>query len=113
MACQMFDDTDWDSLLPEEDIDTTAANWHRKFMDVIPQQKLKGRRNVLWLTKNIICHMRKRNAAFHATERLEWPEVATKYKKLHNKFVKMLREAKNLYLNRLNVGSKKQFWKAV
>ena len=35
MACQMFDDTDWDSLLPEEDIDTAATNWHRKFMDVI------------------------------------------------------------------------------
>ena len=25
----------------------------------------------------------------------------------------MLREAKNSYLNRLNVGSRKQFWKAV
>ena len=117
MACQMFDDTDWDSLLPEEDIDTAATNWHRKFMDVIsiciPQQTLKGRRNVPWLTKNIIRHMRKRNAAFHATKRSDRPEVATKYKKLRNKVVKMLREAKNLYLNRLNVGSKKQFWKAV
>ena len=107
----MFDDTDWDSLLPEEDIDTAATNWHRKFMDVIsiciPQQTLKGRRNVPWLTKNIIRHMRKRNAVFHATKRSDRPEVATKYKKLRNKVVKMLREAKNLYLNRLNVGSKK------
>ena len=102
MACQMFDDTDWDSLLPEEDIDTC-----------IPQQTLKRRRNLPWLTKNIIRHMRKRNAAFHATKRSDRPEIATKYKKLRNKVVKMLREAKNSYLNRLNVGSKKQFWKAV
>ena len=97
--------------------DTAATNWHRKLMDVIfiriPQQTLKGRKNVPWLTKNIIRHMRKRNAAFHATKRSDRPEVATKYKKLRNKVVKMLREAKNLYLNRLNVGNKKQFWKAV
>ena len=113
----MFDDTDWDSLLPEEDIDTAATNWHRKFMDIIstciPQQTLKRRRNVPWLTKNIIRHMRKWNAAFHATKRSDRPEIATKYKKLRNKVMKMLREAKNSYLNRLNVGSKKQFWKGV
>ena len=79
----------------------------------IPQQTLKRRRNVPWLTKNIIRHMRKRNAAFHATKRSDRPEIATKYKKLRNKVVKMPREAKNSYLNRLNIGSKKQFWKAV
>ena len=55
--------------------------------------------------------MRKQNAAFHATKRSDRPEIATK--KLRNKVVKMLREAKNSYLNRLNLGSKKQFWKAV
>ena len=51
--------------------------------------------------------MRKRNAPFHATKRSDRPEIATKYKKLRNKVVKMLCEAKNSYLNRLNVGSKK------
>ena len=117
MACHMIDETDWDSLLPEEDIDVAASNWHRKFMDIIstciPQQTVKSRKNVPWLTKNIIRHMRKRNAAFHATKRSNKPEVAAKYKRLRNTVVKMLREAKNSHLNRLNVGSKKQFWKAV
>ena len=113
----LIDETDWDSLLPEEDIDVAASNWHRKFMDIIsmciPQQTVKSRRNVPWLTKNIIHHMRKRNAAFHATKRSNKPEVAAKYNRLRNTVVKMLREAKNSHLNRLNVGSKKQFWKAV
>ena len=112
MACQMIDETDWDSLLPEEDIDVAASNWHRKFMDIIstciPQQTVKSRRNVPWLTKNII-HMRKCNAAFHATKRSNKPEVAAKYKRLRNTVVKMLPKAKNSHLNRLNVGSKKQF----
>ena len=116
MACQMIDETDWESLLPEEDINLAATNWHNKFLDIMsacfPQQTLK-RRNVPWLTKNITCHIRLRNAAFHATKRSDRPEVTTKYKKLRNKVVKMLREAKNSYLNRLNVGSRKQFWKAV
>ena len=79
----------------------------------IPQQTLKRRRNVPWLTKNITRHIRKRNAAFHATKRSDRPEVTTKYKKLRNEVVKMLREAKNSYFNRLNIGSRKQFWKAV
>jgi len=113
----MIDETDWESLLPEEDINLAATNWHNKFLDImsacIPQQTLKRRRNVPWLTKNITRHIRKRNAAFHATKRSDRPEVTTKYKKLRNKVVKMLREAKNSYFNRLNVGSRKQFWKAV
>ena len=91
----------------------TESSWIYIISMCIPQQTVKSRRNVPWLTKNIIRHMRKRNAAFHATKRSNKPEVAAKYKRLRNTVVKMLREAKNSHLNRLNVGSKKQFWKAV
>jgi len=53
----MIDETDWESLLPEEDINLVATNWHNKFLDImsacIPQQTLKRRRNVPWLTKDI------------------------------------------------------------
>ena len=77
MACQMIDETDWESLLPEEDINLAGTNWHNKFLDIMsacfPQQTLK-RRNVPWLTKNITCHIRLRNAAFHATKRSDRPE---------------------------------------
>ncbi len=62
------------------------------------QQTLRRRRNVPWLTKNITRHIRKRNAAFQATKRSARPKVASKYKRLRNKVVKMLRDAKSSYL---------------
>ena len=72
-ACQMIDETDWDDLLHEDDIDRSATNWHNRFMEImstcIPQQSLKRRRNVPWLTKNITQHIRMRNAAFQAARR--------------------------------------------
>ncbi len=95
-ACQLIDDTDWGSFLSAEDVGLTATNWHNKFMDVmtlcIPQQTLRRMRNVPWLTKNITHHIRKCNAAFQATKRSARPEVASKYKRLRNKVVKMLRD---------------------
>ena len=58
----MIDETDWDGLLHEEDVDRAAINWHNKFMEImstcIPHQSLRRRRNVPWLTMNIIRHIR-------------------------------------------------------
>jgi len=59
----MIDETDQESLLPEEDNNLAVTNWH-KFLDIIstyiPQQTLKRRKNVPWLTKKITHHIRKR-----------------------------------------------------
>ena len=78
----------------------------------IPQQTLKRKRNVPWLT-NIIRYIRKRNTVFQATKRHAKPALATKYKQLRNRVVKMLRNAKRSYFQQLNPRNKKQFWKAV
>ena len=44
-ACQMINETDWDDLLHEDDVDRSATNWHNRFMEImstcIPQQSLK------------------------------------------------------------------------
>ena len=116
-ACQMIEETDWDQLLYENYIDCSATNWHTKFMEImsacIPRQTLKRWRNVPWLTKNIICHIRKRNAAFQAARKSGKPEHHSKFKKLRNKVVKLMRSAKSYYFQRLNPKDKKQFWKAV
>ena len=41
-ACQMIEETDWDQLLHENDMDCSATNWHTKFMEImsacIPRQ---------------------------------------------------------------------------
>ena len=79
----------------------------------IPQQSLTRRRNVPWLTKNITRHIRKRNAAFQAARKSGKPDKHSKFKKLRNKVVKLMRNAKSSYFQRLNPRDKKQFWKAV
>ena len=113
----MIEETDWDHLLHENDVDCSAINWHNKFMEImsacIPQQTLRRRRNVPWLTKNITRHIRKRNAAFQAATKSGKPEHHAKYKKLRNKVVKLMRSAKSSYFQTLNPKDNKQFWKAV
>ena len=116
-ANQLIQETDWDALLPEDDVDLAAANWNNKFMDImstcIPQQSLSRKRNVPWLTKNIVRHIRKRNATFQASKRTNKPEVHSKYTHLWNLVVKLMRSSKKFYMRRVNVANKKQFWKTV
>ena len=116
-ARQMIEETNWDHLLHENDIDYSATNWHNKFMEImsacIPQQTLKRRRNLPWLTKNITHHIRKRNAAFQAARKSGKPEHHSKFKKLRNKVVRLMRSAKSSYFQGLNPKDKKQFWKTI
>jgi len=67
-ACELIDDTDWASILPQNDINTAAVNWHNKFLEMmsicIPRQTLRKKKNLSWITKNVITLIRKRNAAF-------------------------------------------------
>ncbi len=35
MASQLIGEVDWDNLLPEDDIDLAATNWHNKVMDIM------------------------------------------------------------------------------
>ena len=116
-ACQMINETDWDDFLHEDDVDCSATNWHNRFMEImsacIPQQSLKRRRNVPWLTKNITGHIRMRNAAFQVARKSAKPAQYSKFRRLCNKVVKMIRNAKLSYFKNLNPRNKKQFWKAV
>ena len=77
----------------------------------IPQQSQRCKRNLPWLTKNIVCYMRMRNAAFQAAKRKSTDFA--KYKKLHNKVVGLLPAARQSYFNNINPLNKKQFWRAV
>ena len=73
-ACQMIDETNWDDLLCNDDVNCSATNWHNKFMEIIssciPRKSLRRKRNVPWLTQNIIQLSRKRNTAFRAAKNM-------------------------------------------
>ena len=66
-ACDLIHATNWDSLL-SDNVDQSTENWTRKFLEImeecVPQQELKRRQNLPWLTKNVVRHMRKRNNMF-------------------------------------------------
>ena len=113
-ACQMIDKMEWDGLLHEDNVDRSAINWNNKFMEVkstyIPQQSLKRRRNVPWLTKNISQHIRMCNAAFQVARKFAKPVQFFKYEKL-TKVVTMVRSAKSSYFKNLNRRNKKHFGK--
>ena len=55
-----------------------------------------------WLTKNITRYIRKRNAAFQAASKSGKPENHSKYRKLRNKVVNLMRSAKSSYFQHLN-----------
>ena len=94
----------------------SAINWHKRFMEImiacIPRKSLRRRRNLPWLTKNIIQHIRKRNAAFQAAKNSAKTEKYSKFRK-RNEVVSMLRNAKSSYFKKINPHNKKQFWKSI
>ena len=101
----MMDEIEWDGLLHEDDVDRASFNWCNKFMEVkstcIPKQSLERRRNVPWLTNNISLQIRMCNAAFQAARKSSKPAQFFKYKKLHNKVVKMVKSARSSYFKNL------------
>ena len=63
------------------------VNWTRKFLEImeecVPQQELKRRRNLPWLTKNVVRHMRKRNNMFLRAKRSKNPTHLLNQKRCH------------------------------
>ncbi len=93
-AKSMIDAIDWNSVLPD-DPDLAAIIWQSKFLDImaqcIPTQYLPRRRRVPWLTKNVMRHIRKRNAAFNKAKRTNFSNPRND-KSLRNKVTSMLRK---------------------
>lgn len=101
-ARSLIQSTNWDSLL-SDDVDLSTELWTKKFLEImeecVPQRGLKRRRNLPWLTKSIVRHMRKRNSVFMRAKRSKNPTHLAKYKQLRNKVTLMLRAAKKNYFN--------------
>ena len=96
----MIDETNWDDLLCNDDVNCSATNWHNKLMEIISsciaRKSLRRKRNVSWLTQNIIQLIRKHNTAFRAAKKYGKPEEYSKYKKLRNIAVKMIKKCQEI-----------------
>ena len=117
LALDMIAEIDWDSVFLNADVDECWSTWRSIFMHImdsyIPSSTLKPRKNLPWLTKSIIQLMRKRNALFRAAGRTRTEAAQTKYKRVRNRVVAMLRISKSIYFRNLGCSSQKDFWKAV
>ena len=116
MADEMISAIDWDSVFSSKDVDACWANWHSIFLNImdncIPHSVLKPRKNLPWLTKEIIQAMRKRNYLFRAAHKLGSDAILSKYKAERNKVVTLLRASKTAYFQKLgSSNSKKSFGK--
>ena len=76
----------------------------------IPKGKIPERENLPWLTKDLM--MKKRNRYFRRAKSSTTYTGAVKYRKMRNKVVTKLREAKNAFFRKLKPNSK-DFWKTI
>ena len=116
-ACELIEDTNWDSLLAD-DVNTSWENWMKCFMEImvecIPQRMLPKRGNLPWLSKSLIQLMRRRNLLFSHAKRSGKRSDVEKYKRIRNRVVTQLRNAKSSYFRNLNPKSNsKKFWSAM
>ena len=96
-------------------------SWKRfksAFLDVMeqctPRSVLPARKNLPWLTKEIVQLIRKRNyRLFRKAHRSGNTEVHLKFRHVRNRVVAELRFAKRRFLTNLHPRNQREFWKVV
>ena len=115
-ANELLQATNWGSIITDC-VDQSLRNWQTVFMSImeetIPKAKLPNRKNLPWLNKRIIQLIRRRNTAFKRAKFTSNTHLSSKYKKLRNKVVSLLREAKRSFFANIDPSNTKQFWKAI
>ena len=116
-ACRMIDETNWDSMITGTDVSKAAAEWSKHFLAImeecIPCRYLQRRRNLPWLTKNIVHLIRKRNRLFRKAKRSKRRAHYARYKEARNRIVTLTRNQKQQYFSNLATTDNKNFWKSI
>ena len=81
--------------------------------ECIPRCTISSRRNVSWMSKEIMLAIRKRNRTFKKVKHSMNAADFQKYKSLRNPVVKLLCEAKQCYYLCLNRPGSKLLWKTL
>ena len=116
-ACNLLDELDLDTIIDDSSIENSWSRWKDAFLAImercIPKAQVPNRKNLPWLTKEIVRLIRKRNYYYRRYQRGRWAKDQQKYKSLRNKVITMLRDSKAKFFNNLNPKSTKSFWSAV
>ena len=117
MACELLDELDLESIIDDSSIENSWSRWKEAFLAVmercIPKAQVPKRKNLPWLTKDIVRLIRRRNYYYRRYQRSKCSKDKLKYQSLRNKVVNMLRDSKSKFFNNLNPKSSKSFWSAV
>ena len=73
----------------------------------------KSKKNLPWLTKEVVWAIRKRNMLFWKAKKCKSTAAFQKYRAARNKVVALIRLNKNKFFKKLGNSSQKEFWKAV
>ena len=114
-ACSLIEGTKWDALI-SNDVNVSLKNWQNNFLieECIPKQTLPRRKNLPWMSRNLVRAMRKRNRLYRQARKRRNPSLLNCYKRERNRVVRELRRAKrDYYFRNLNPNNTKQFWKTV
>ena len=90
-ACELIDMLDMESIFDGISVEKSWTNWKRAFIsimeDCIPKAQLPNRRNLTWLTKEIVKIILKRNNYYRIARKYGKPEDYDRYKCLRNHVV--------------------------
>ena len=116
-ANDLLMDIDLESIIDPCNIHLTWSNWRKVFLDImdecIPTSTLPNRKNLPWLTKDIIQLMRKRNNLFKKAKDSNDPNDLQQFKAIRNKVVSKIRSSKQSFFSSLNPKCPKDFWKSI
>ena len=104
-ACSLIEGTNWDTLI--NDINVSLKNWQNWFLSIIeeciPKQILPRRRNLPWMSKNLVRAMRKWNSLYRQTRKHQNSRLFNCYKEERNRVVRELRRAKRDYFSETSI----------
>ena len=115
-AAEMLESIEWNTLLPSE-ADSYWKAWKTYFLQImelcVPHAIVKPKSNVPWMNHCLTTAIRKRNILFRMAKRTGKASDRVKYNRQRNRVVTMLRNAKQLFFDKLNAADTKTFWKTV
>ena len=83
-ACQLIDETDWNQVLTGNSVDAAAESWTNEFLNImeqcVPSRILPAKRNIPWLSPNIVHHIKRRNSIFQKAKKTNKVSHIAKYK---------------------------------
>jgi hypothetical protein len=110
-ARYLIDHTDWKSVM-SEDVNASLVKWQTAFISImqrcIPKAVLRPRKNLPWLTKQLIQATKKKKVLFQKARRTGHGTDYESYKRFRTKLT-----SKQKYLKGLRSFDQKKFWKAV